>query len=335
MHQCLKPNWRTLRAEERKKLIPGSIVALKGGRHGKYCADEGNKIKCNRGGIGPWEKFKVVDAGSGRIGLKGGKNGFRKFCADEGNTIKCNRGGIGPWEKFQVHKAGHGKIALRGGRHRKVCADEGNTVKCNRGGIGPWEKFTVKCLSGSCKKKKSKQRSGAYYQMKKGSCCCPAADRITSHKDCKKAHDALGLDRSKTWTGQHGGIPGGCSTKHWGAGGFLHWETSGKSGKARGDLTPICKKSSDFVVFEGQGHCRHGQIYASRAWELAPASNGRKGFNTPEYKAWVQEAWRRCLKKHSGVKFVSAWTDAGYRCYTAKACKPNGGGGTRSWKWLN
>jgi len=230
-----------------KKLIPGSIVAFKGGRQGKYCSDEGNRIICNRGGIGPWEKFKVVNAGSGRIALKGGRNGFRKFCADEGNTIKCNRGGIGPWEKFVVVKAGSGKIALRGGKFNKHCADEGSTVKCNRGGVGPWEKFTVKCLAGSCKTKKPK----------------------------------------------------------------------------------------NFVVFEGQGHCRSGQIYASRAWELAPASNGRKGFNTPEYKTWVQEAWRRCLKKNSGVKFVSAWIDAGYRCYIGNNCSPNNAGNTKSWKWNN
>jgi len=186
----------------------------------------------------------------------------------------------------------------------------------------------VKCLSGSRKKK-----SGPYYQMKKGSAGCPEADRITSHKDCEKAHDALGLHRGRQWHGNTPAIPGGCTTRQERSH-DLHWNKRA-NGRARGDMTPICKKSSDFVVFEGQGHCRHGQIYASRAWELAPASNGRKGFNTPEYKAWVQEAWRRCLKKHSGVKFVSAWTDAGYRCYTAKACKPNGGGGTRSWKWLN
>jgi len=29
------------------------------GKDGKYCADEGNTIKCNRNGIGSWEKFEI------------------------------------------------------------------------------------------------------------------------------------------------------------------------------------------------------------------------------------------------------------------------------------
>lgn len=28
-------------------------------RNNKYCADEGNVIKCNRGSVGGWEKFEV------------------------------------------------------------------------------------------------------------------------------------------------------------------------------------------------------------------------------------------------------------------------------------
>jgi len=135
-----------LQTLEATNLIPGSKVALKGGKDGKYCADEGNTVKCNRCGIGGWEKFDIVDAGSGKIALKGGKDG--KYCADEGNTVKCNRGGIGGWEKFVIVDAGSGKIALKGGKDNKYCADEGNTVTCNRGAIGGWEKFTVECLEG-------------------------------------------------------------------------------------------------------------------------------------------------------------------------------------------
>ena len=33
-------------------LPTGMMIALKGGRHGKLCADEGNKIICNRNKVG-------------------------------------------------------------------------------------------------------------------------------------------------------------------------------------------------------------------------------------------------------------------------------------------
>ena len=77
-------------------------IRLEGGRHNKYCADEGNTIKCNRGGIGGWEKFRIIKNSDGTYSLKGGRH--NKYCADEGNTIKCNRGGIGGWEKFKIGK---------------------------------------------------------------------------------------------------------------------------------------------------------------------------------------------------------------------------------------
>eukprot|EP00913_Durusdinium_trenchii_P024921 g23390.t3 len=84
---------------------------------------------------------------------------------------------------------------------------------------------------------------------------------------------------------------------------------------------------------DGYGHCSSGQIYGSHAWELAPSSVGVKDFNTPEYKAWVQAAWGKCLEKDAGTKYVSVWKDAGYRCYTAATCGATDGAGsfTRSW----
>lgn len=42
-----------------KQFTTGEQLYIKGGKDGKYCADEGNTIKCNRGGIGGWEKFEV------------------------------------------------------------------------------------------------------------------------------------------------------------------------------------------------------------------------------------------------------------------------------------
>ena len=67
----------------------GDKYVLKGGATGKYCADEGNRIICNRGAIGPWEKFTIVKHGN-KYALKGGRYSKSKYCSDEGNGIICN-----------------------------------------------------------------------------------------------------------------------------------------------------------------------------------------------------------------------------------------------------
>ena len=36
-------------------------IALKGGRSGKYYADEPNGIRCNRDTVGQWEQFELKD----------------------------------------------------------------------------------------------------------------------------------------------------------------------------------------------------------------------------------------------------------------------------------
>merc|ERR1711977_756177 len=113
-------------------LRPGYVVALKGGRSGKYCADEGHRIICNRGWIRGWERFTVVRAGRHHIALKGGRH-----------RIRCNRGWVRSWEKFRVVRAGRNHVALRGGRGKKYCADDRHGVRCNRSWIRGWEKFKV------------------------------------------------------------------------------------------------------------------------------------------------------------------------------------------------
>ena len=98
-----------------------------------WCADEGGQIRCNRGGIGGWEKHEFHHVGGGKFAIKGGRN--KKWCADEGNKIKCNRGGIGGWEKFGVLLSGtKNAMYLKGGRNNKWCRVSGSAkyMKCNR-----------------------------------------------------------------------------------------------------------------------------------------------------------------------------------------------------------
>merc|ERR1719515_670080 len=49
----------------------GTTIGLKGGRNRRWCADEHNRIRCNRGWIHGWEKFYVGNGGGGKIGLRG------------------------------------------------------------------------------------------------------------------------------------------------------------------------------------------------------------------------------------------------------------------------
>jgi len=124
------------------KWCDGCTVALIGGKDGKYCADEGNLIQCNRNAIGSWEKFKIRFRGFNRWSLLGGKN--HKFCSDDHLLVRCTRMSPNRWEWFGIGSISGGTYTLRGGREGKFCADEGITgVKCNRNQVGAWEKFKL------------------------------------------------------------------------------------------------------------------------------------------------------------------------------------------------
>ena len=169
------------------RLQQGMVIALKGGKDNKYCADEGETIRCNRGAVGGWEKFTVVGQGGGKIALMGGNK--NKLCADEGgNGVKCNRGRVGGWEKFTVEMLGGGKLVLKGGKDNKYCADEGNSIKCNRGRVGGWEKFTLEVLQGGASAtKKAEADAAAKKADEKASADKKAAIQAQVDADAKKA----------------------------------------------------------------------------------------------------------------------------------------------------
>ena len=137
---------RSLRVGKKSKDLFASNEKfyMKGGKDGKYCADEGNSgTKCNRPTIGGWEAFKSTKNSDGTYSLRGGHYNHGRYCADEGNTIKCNRTKIDRQEKFTVQMLDDGKYSLKGGKHGKYCADESNTIRCSRNSVGGWEKFEV------------------------------------------------------------------------------------------------------------------------------------------------------------------------------------------------
>ena len=61
-------------------LLVDGIYAIKGGREGKWCADEGWKVVCNRNHIGPWERFTLRNLGNNQIMLSGGRSNGKKVC---------------------------------------------------------------------------------------------------------------------------------------------------------------------------------------------------------------------------------------------------------------
>ena len=128
----------------RKAEFADGVYSLKGGREGKFCASEGNKIVCDRGSVGDWEKF-IFEKHGDWYGIKA-HNG--KYCADEQHAIKCDRGSVGGWERFNIDKIG-GKFALRPDREHKYCADEPDGIKCNRDGAQGWELFDIERIADS------------------------------------------------------------------------------------------------------------------------------------------------------------------------------------------
>ena len=122
-------------------MLPNGVYTLKSGRSSKFCADEGDKIRCNRDTVGGWEKFTINKEGD-KYTLRGGKNG--KLCAYGYNgKMVCNRNIVQPIVKFEIEKQGN-QFSLKGGdTDKKYCTDDGYKIICNRDTVGDFGKFTI------------------------------------------------------------------------------------------------------------------------------------------------------------------------------------------------
>ena len=90
--------------------IGGGRTGLSSLRTGAKCADEGNRMRCDRGGWGGWEKHVIGFDGHANY-IMGRGNGGR-YCADEYNKLRCNRGGVGGWERFDSGARGRPPLRL-------------------------------------------------------------------------------------------------------------------------------------------------------------------------------------------------------------------------------
>lgn len=128
----------------------GSTIWLRG-NNGLYVSSENGQsaMMCNRGSVGGWEQFNVVDAGNGRIALQGSNGLF--VSSENGQTgMMCNRNGVQGWETFGWVDMGNGTVALQGTNGQFVSSENGQVpMMCNRGSVGGWEVFSWGTASGS------------------------------------------------------------------------------------------------------------------------------------------------------------------------------------------
>jgi endonuclease/exonuclease/phosphatase family metal-dependent hydrolase len=120
----------------------GQYIWLQNG--GKYVTSNNgtSPIICDRPSVQAWEKFYVVDAGGGKIALRG-SNG--RYVSSENGVaaMTCTRQAYSDWEKFTWIAVSSNQLALLGNNGRYVSSENGlATMNCNRPSIDGWEKFT-------------------------------------------------------------------------------------------------------------------------------------------------------------------------------------------------
>jgi glucose/arabinose dehydrogenase len=124
-------------------------IELRAGANGSFVsADSGGNapLIANRGVIGAWEQFDVMDQGGGFVALRSRSN-LKYVSADSGGNapLIANRTVAGDWEKFQLIDNADGTSSLRANANgRYVTAENGgaSALIANRTSIGAWEKFT-------------------------------------------------------------------------------------------------------------------------------------------------------------------------------------------------
>ncbi|MEV7329998.1 S8 family serine peptidase [Micromonospora sp. NPDC093244] len=122
---------------------------LRARSNGKFVSADGagSKPLVNNGpAFGAWERFDIVDAGSGLVALRAKVNG--KFVSADGAGSKpliANGPAISTWEKFQLINNADGTVSLRAIVNNKFVSapNTGGTLIANAPSASTWEKFFV------------------------------------------------------------------------------------------------------------------------------------------------------------------------------------------------
>jgi GH25 family lysozyme M1 (1,4-beta-N-acetylmuramidase) len=128
--------------------VPRSI-GLRAAVNNRYVVADAagsSPLIANRTTIGAWERFFLVDAGSGYVALRSNVNG-RFVTAENGGSsaLIANRTVVSDWERFQIVDNADGTLSLRANANgRYVTAENAGSspLIANRTGISLWEKFT-------------------------------------------------------------------------------------------------------------------------------------------------------------------------------------------------
>src|SRR5215213_3558464 len=124
----------------------------------------GDVLNANRGAIGPWETFTVIDLNGGAlesgdlINIQSVGGYYVVAESGGGDVVNCNRTVPQQWETFRIEKLGGGgtigsgdSISLHvyngwsccGGSYVVAEGGGGSVVNANRGAVGAWETFTI------------------------------------------------------------------------------------------------------------------------------------------------------------------------------------------------
>jgi len=133
-------------ASQTPKAPVGKIIALRGFNDLYVSGENGTApLTCNKESIGAWEKFEVVDAGSGKIAFK--SEGMYLSSENGNGPMLCNRTGIGDWEKFELLENADGTVSVRGSNWFIVSVEnETGPLTCNTSSLSNREKFTIQII---------------------------------------------------------------------------------------------------------------------------------------------------------------------------------------------
>ena len=98
-------------------------------------------MQCSLPGVEIPGLFTIVDAGPGKIALRGSNGQY--VSSENGNgAINCNRSVIGWWERFDWVEFADSSVGLRGNNGRYISSENGGQMTCTRTTADAWERFT-------------------------------------------------------------------------------------------------------------------------------------------------------------------------------------------------
>jgi len=103
------------------------------------CSENGTQaMNCNRTGLGPWEKFEVVDAGNNTVALKGNNGLYVKATS----PVFCTGTTLDSTTRFNWINLSSNTVALQSLKGLYLCSENGTKpMNWDRTAIGGWETF--------------------------------------------------------------------------------------------------------------------------------------------------------------------------------------------------